>query len=298
MTARHMAKRVIETLLLAAPRSPRHMRGRSLILAYHNVVPDGLGGLGDQSLHLPLGEFTRHIDLLQRHCLILPLAEVLAGARWEGGPVVALTFDDAYRGAVELALPRLASRGLPSTLFVAPGLLGRPGFWWDELALGAAGLAPEVRATMLQVEAGRHNSASANGLPTWYGCASRIEVEALGRLGSVTFGAHTWTHPNLTRITPTELADELSGPLEWLRTTGFPMLPVLAYPYGLSSPAVETAVAEAGYDGAVRIEGGWLDGRNDPWRIPRYNVPAGLSRTGLQLRLSGVLSLTTAEPVR
>ncbi len=39
-------------------------------------------------------------------------------------PRVAVTFDDAYRGAVTIAQDELTRHGFPSTLFVAPGLLG------------------------------------------------------------------------------------------------------------------------------------------------------------------------------
>ncbi len=292
MTARQVSKRVIERLLRLAPRSPRHMRGRSLILAYHNIVPDGLEGLGEQSLHLRLGAFTRQLDLLQRSCRIVTLTELLSGARSDDGPVVAITFDDAYRGAVELGLPELANRGIPSTLFVAPGLLGSSSFWWDEMAGSAGGLSVEVRSRILEVEAGRPGRlGTAAPLPRWYGCADRTQIVALAGLGLVTLGAHTWTHPNLARIDPGELSEELNRPLDWLRTTGVPMVSVLAYPYGLSTPAVEVATARAGYVAAVRIEGGWFHGDGGSWRTPRFNVPAGLSEDGLMLRLSGVLRI-------
>jgi peptidoglycan/xylan/chitin deacetylase (PgdA/CDA1 family) len=297
---RQTVKRLLETALRLAWKTPRKMRGRSLILAYHNVVPDALAGLGDHPLHLPLSTFVRQLDLIQTHSQAAPLADVLAGVVSDLGPVVAITFDDAYRGAVDLALPELARRGLPTTVFVAPGLLGRQSLWWDELADGTQGLPAEIRKRVLERGEGRGGplrehcrSAAARPLPDCYGCASEHQVRDLGRYPKVTLGAHTWSHPNLTRIDPGELAKEMSRPLEWLRSAQVPTLPVLAYPYGLSSPAVEAAAEQAGYHAALLVEGGWFAGGGSPWRVPRYNVPAGLSADGFALRLSGVLSLSS-----
>jgi peptidoglycan/xylan/chitin deacetylase (PgdA/CDA1 family) len=275
------------------------MAGRSLILAYHNVVPDELQGLGDRSLHLPLSSFLRQLDLILAHCQVRPLADILAGEPFADGPHIAITFDDAYRGAVELALPELDRRGLPSTLFVAPGLLGSQSFWWDEMAAGGAGLPKELRRRALENQAGRHEQIRGGmsrfhgtaPLPACYACADEGLVRALNRLRHVTLGAHSWSHPNLSRIDADELALELSRPLDWLRATASPTLPVLAYPYGLCSPAVETAARDAGYTAALLVEGGWFAPSTDgAWAIPRYNVPAGLTDDGLLLRLSGRIS--------
>ena len=272
------------------------MAGRSLILAYHNVVPDELAGRGDRSLHLPLSSFKRHIDLLEAHCEVVPLADILDEKPPATLPRVAISFDDAYRGAVKLALPELARRHLASTLFVAPGLLDHPSFWWDELAGMPEGLSSEARQTALEVEAGQHQriqrgrnrNTCSEPLPDCYGCASGTQLRALGKLDGVTFGPHSWSHPNLTRITESELTIELEEPLAWLRATALPTLTVLAYPYGLASPAVQQAAERAGYTAALLVEGGWMSpGAGHRWAIPRYNVPAGLSEDGLILRLSG-----------
>jgi peptidoglycan/xylan/chitin deacetylase (PgdA/CDA1 family) len=277
------------------------MRGHSLILAYHNVVPDELTGYGDRPLHIPFTGFARQLDLLQRHCRVAPLGEVLAGAASGDRPVVAITFDDAYLGAVELALPELGRRGLAGTVFVAPGLLGRPSLWWDDLADGPHGLAAAARQRALDADEGRDDrirqahpgSARRRPLPGFYGIAAEAQVFALAGHGHVTLGAHTWSHPNLTRIDQAAVMDELTRPLEWLHTAPGPTLAVLAYPYGLTSPPVEAAVARAGYTAALLVEGGWYKASEGPWRIPRYNVPAGLSDDGFMLRLSGVLGLSS-----
>ena len=294
MNLRRTTKRVIEKALCLAAGHPGRMAGRSLILAYHNVVPDGEQGRGDRSLHLPFGAFRRQLDLLQAHCEVSPLLDLLETRPFTGGPRIAITFDDAYRGAVELALPELERRGLPCTLFVAPGLLGSRSLWWDELADGPEGLAEDLRLELLQEHAGQADEirarikAAPTSLPDSYACATADQVHSLSGLKRVTLGAHSWSHPNLAGIGSDSLAYELRRPLEWLHRADAKALPVLAYPYGLSSPVVEAAAEKAGFTAGLLVEGGWMTrGHDRPMALPRFNVPAGLSEDGLCLRLAG-----------
>lgn len=273
---------------------PRRMAGRSLILAYHNVVPDQMRGLGDQPLHLSQSSFIQQIDFLEETCSVCSIAEILRGQSALEKPRVAITFDDAYQGAVGFALPELIRRRLPASVFVAPGLLGSLGFWWDQLADDTGTLSPELRNLALDLHAGRQDRVkgmrptSSGTLPeAVFGCATEGQLRSLSG-ATVTFGLHSWSHPNLTRVEEPDLQTELLRPLEWFQTADLPVVPVLAYPYGLSSPKVERLVQQAGYSAALLVEGGWMD-RTDqyPWRVPRFNVPAGISIDGFRLRLAG-----------
>src|SRR5690606_40922240 len=86
-------------------------------------VPPEDAGQGDTSLHLPLPRFIQQIERVARTHEIVDLETTLSGPGHR--PRAVLTFDDAYRGAVTLALPELRKRGLPATVFVAPALLGQ-----------------------------------------------------------------------------------------------------------------------------------------------------------------------------
>ena len=114
-------------------------------------------------------------------------------------------------------------------------------------------------------------------------------VAAAGRRG-ITLGSHSWNHPNLARLDDAALATELTLPLDWLRERFANVLPVISYPYGLSSARVEGAARAAGYTAGLRIEGGWLSGNatQDAFALPRLDVPSGLSTAGFELRTSGV----------
>lgn len=294
-------KRMAEVGLLrsgAAALCRRRVSGRTLVLAYHNVVPDGAPATGDASLHIRLSAFRRHLDAIRQRTDVVPLDDALRSAT--GRPRVAITFDDAYRGTLRHALPELARRGLPSTVFVPPGFIPGRSFWWDDLGR-SGGLSPADRADALEASRGRDDdvrrrfAARLDGLPdspAELQCASIEELGAAVASGLVTLASHTWSHPNLARATPAELSVELERPLAWLREH-FPAatLPVLSYPYGLRSPAVEAAARDAGYTMGFLVDGGWLPPRPDnPFALPRLNVPAGLSADGLALRLSGLFA--------
>jgi peptidoglycan/xylan/chitin deacetylase (PgdA/CDA1 family) len=301
------ARRVIEVALewSGIPRlAARAQRGRTLILAYHNVVPDDGPPAGDRSLHIPQSVFAAHLDAVAAMCAVVPLAAI-GGPADPTRPRVAITFDDAYRGALMLGMQELQRRQLPATVFVPPGLLGHASFWWDACA-GPDGLSPERRDEALgrlrgEDAAVRQAWPLTNPIPTTLrpGTADELRT-ALALHAGLTLGAHTWSHPNLTRLSPPELAAELQKPLAWLRD-GWPadrVIPWLTYPYGLENAAVRAVARDAGYSGGLKVDGGWLDAApTDPFALPRLNVPAGLSVRGLRLRLSGLLR-TGGAPVQ
>ena len=275
------------------------------MLAYHNIVPDGLQTVGDVSLHLRATDFRRHLDEVGRRYDVVPLVDVLAARPQSRRPRVAITFDDAYLGALTLGVDELARRGFPATMFVPPGLLGRRAFWWDsfmphESAVGA-GPTPGLREQALEVCAGRdarvrewaaREGWTPRSLPDVALTATEDELaDACRRHDGLTLGSHTWSHPNLTRSTESELAAEMAPPLAWLRARFERVMPWLAYPYGLWGPHVASAARDAGYEAAGLVAGGWaLPPIRDRYAIPRVNIPAGLSVSGFVLRLSGIRS--------
>lgn len=268
-----------------------------MVLAFHNVVPDGAPRVGDRSLHLPLSTFREVLELASSLAEVVPLAAVHDRPA-EAPPAIALTFDDCYAGFVELGVPELIRSGLPATIFVAPGILGGRTMWWDALA-GEEGLSDAARAHALGALRGDDAEilawARAAGLPirtlpeAWR-TASEAQCDALCTHRALTLASHTWSHPNLAALPPAGVAEELARAASWLGARGPTVdAAALAYPYGLApDPAVRAATVPAGTR-AYAVSGGWLGG-DTPERtlLPRLNVPHGLSRQGLALRLSGM----------
>ncbi|MGH7632405.1 MAG: hypothetical protein ACRENC_01650, partial [Gemmatimonadaceae bacterium] len=136
------------------PRAMRwQRRGDVLVLAYHDIVPEGERPCGDQSLHLPQSRFAEQLDALVRTHDVISLEQALSG-RAPRRPAAAITFDDAYQGAVTAGVAEVAKRGLPATIFVATAYVDGGDFWWDALAANHGALPPELRERALTEFAG------------------------------------------------------------------------------------------------------------------------------------------------
>jgi peptidoglycan/xylan/chitin deacetylase (PgdA/CDA1 family) len=238
------------------------------------------------------------LDLLQSTHAVIPLADIWnSGSQAQGRPRAIITFDDAYAGALLAGVEELKHRGLPATFFVTPGLLGTEGFWWDVVAERGVS---DVRDHCLWTLQGRHDRIMGwvgdrgkriDPLPAHARPGDHATVREVAQNPPITFGAHTWSHPNLAALSDTEVAEELNRSQDWLRQQGRRYSNWLAYPYGFTNSRV-TAAAAARFDGALLLGGGLaqLRGRRrPPHLLPRVNVSRPLTLDGLRLRLARLL---------
>jgi len=66
--------------------------------------------------------------------------------------------------------------------------------------------------------------------------------------GQIQLANHTWTHPDLTKLPPSEVADQLSRTDQFLRNTyGVDAAPYFRPPYGHHNAAVDAVAADLGY---------------------------------------------------
>ena len=85
------------------------------VVLYHHIADhedDLTRGLG---VTLPPDVFAMHLDHYQSHYNVVDLDSVLSRDLPER-PLL-ITFDDAYRSVVDLAMPMLAERSMPAVLF-------------------------------------------------------------------------------------------------------------------------------------------------------------------------------------
>lgn len=273
------------------------------ILAYHDVVPAGEPLAGDASLHIDQRAFADQLDFLQEHARVAPLDDIVGdGDVSDRRPRVAITFDDAYRGALTAGLEELRARGLPATMFVPPGLLGTEAFWWDTLApTGGGPLPAHVRDHALETLGGRQERvlewAASEGLarcalPPYARPAGEEALLDAASYHGLTLGAHTWSHPNLARLPTEDIRAELARSKAWLAERAPRYVDWLAYPYGLRTEEAVTLASEH-FRAAVLVDGGLarVRGRASgvPHALPRINVPRGMTVEGLAMRLAGLL---------
>jgi len=136
--------------------------------------------------------------------------------------LAALSFDDGMADNHDVVLPILAELGLPATVYVVTGLVGKPNPW---MATGSG-------ARMMNEDELR-------------------EVAAAG----IEIGAHTVTHPDLSRLDYDACVDEAAGSRRELERLLGVSVRTFAYPYCRFGPAARAAVERAGFEAAVTCQG-------------------------------------------
>jgi peptidoglycan/xylan/chitin deacetylase (PgdA/CDA1 family) len=109
------------------------LRGRAIILLYHRVARLSLD---PQLLSVTPEHFGEHLDIMRNFATPLTLRQLVEGLNIGRIPrrAVVLTFDDGYADNLRAAKPLLAKKGVPATVFVTAGYVGKEReFWWDEV---------------------------------------------------------------------------------------------------------------------------------------------------------------------
>jgi peptidoglycan/xylan/chitin deacetylase (PgdA/CDA1 family) len=178
------------------------------VLTYHSIDDSG------SPISVAPEAFERHVRwLVSGKVQVTTLAGLAAYPA--DAQAVALTFDDGFENFATYAAPLLAAHGLPATVFVVTGHVGRTNAW---------------------------NGRPAAGIPT----LPLLEWAALERLvkAGITLGAHTRTHRPLTQLDASAIEDEVAGSAECLRRRFGVKPQAFAYPYGAVTPAVSVKVYE------------------------------------------------------
>jgi peptidoglycan/xylan/chitin deacetylase (PgdA/CDA1 family)/GT2 family glycosyltransferase len=248
----------------------RRLTHGTSILMYHAI---GRPGERASRYVLPAGRFARQMAWLRwagyRVIDLEELSRCYREGRLPPDRAVVITLDDGYRDNLELAAPTLRRFGWPATVFVVTGRIGAVNDWSDDPAL-----------------VGRP-------LMSW------ADLHALTDAG-LSVGAHTRTHPRLTRLTPEAARNEIAGSRADLER-GLPRLsPVFAYPYGDHDEGVRTLAAEAGF----AVGCGMQSRRNHP-ATPAHNLNRteirgtdSLARFALRVALGNSDVFRPREPVQ
>src|SRR2546427_2367571 len=166
--------------------------------------------------------------------LSLPqFTEWLNGSPLPSRPAALLTFDHCYAEQLENAVPVLDSLKFPATFFPA-----------------SAGLACELP----DVAAHWRNTP--------------LELTKAGH----TIGCHTHNHPVLTKLSTTQVRQEVLGSKLALEDALSQRVNAFCYPYGTYNARVREVVQEAGFDVAFTVDLGGGKLGDDPYSLKRVPV--------------------------
>lgn len=293
----------IERWIFRAAGSLFSRRGRSasvLVLIYHRVLvePDAL--LPDEP---DAAAFAAQMDLIAANFNVLPLQEAVERLYAHSLPerAVCITFDDGYANNCDVALPILAARRIPATVFVAPGFLNG-GWMFNDIVLEAVRRAPQrvklpvvdeadLSSPGARVEAWERIAKAfkylepyervrrAEDLAADLGVAlpagpmmTDAQVVRLHQAG-IEIGAHTLSHPILARIDADAARREMLDSRHRLEEMIGAPVRSFAYPNGHPLRDYDRShvalAAEAGFDLAVTTAWGAATRSSDRFQIPR-----------------------------
>ena len=290
------------------------------ILSYHRVNDEGDPFFPS----LPTALFEQQMSFVARSYTVLPVDDLVD--RMQRGSVprnaLAITFDDGYRDNLTHAAPILSRYGLCATVFLATGAIGTGApLWFDPLALAFKQAGPEPcrapwgEVLSLQTADQRLRALGAaqdrlkrmsgpdrqrmldallerlglsdlgplkNLMMTW------DDVRALLSLG-IRVGAHTVTHPILSRLTVAEALAEIRESRAAIAQACGSMPRAFAYPNGRGddySDAVIRAVQNSGFTCAVTTRFGVNTARTSPYEL-RRGTPWESDLPTFALKLAG-----------
>jgi peptidoglycan/xylan/chitin deacetylase (PgdA/CDA1 family) len=186
------------------------------VLMYHNFGDPPPGG-DPENLFVPVETFRAHLELLRRKgWRALSLDEFLATLNGAPAPRKSflVTIDDGHESVLRSAAPILAEAGIPSVLFVPPGVLGGPITW-----------NPAYAGEQL---------------------SGRSEIATLAGSG-MEVGVHSWDHTRMAGMDAAQLELNVVRARDEVATMMGYRPRSFAYPFGTHDRPARQAMADAGY---------------------------------------------------
>lgn len=283
-------------------------RAQALILCYHRFSQQ------EEIRKTPAQLLAENIKYLKKHYTIVPLSEIAkrlqTGTSLRG--LAAITIDDGYLDAYEVAFPILRQYQVPATLFVMTDFLSRKAWLWtDKLRYIALSTTAKELLTTIN---GHTKSAPLNGRYSRIAASDQVneklkalpdavkeqELEQIAQQHGVSlpslppdeFSAITWeqareldaygieieshtvTHPILTQVDSKRLSFEMSESRRQLTAELGRDVRLFCYPDGAYDARVRVAAAQAGYTCAVTTQHGLTPENSDLLTLRRVHGEA------------------------
>ncbi len=318
-------------MLFAIERLEAHRSNMLRVLAYHRIGYAEAEADTDPSLFSATPEqFSEQMQVLADNYCVVGIEEVVSALqnKYALPPrSVLITFDDAYLDFKTYAWPVLRRLNLPAVLFVPTNYVSgeQKVFWWDRLYHAVVQTKhetldlPRVGHWTLRTPAERHRAfenlkqlvsscqhRDARNLldiiiqeldvPPMDGpaCLTWQDIREMADEGLVV-GAHTRSHPLLSRISIEEARQEISGSQQDIQQHVGLSWPLFAYPSGHAmdlQPGLLDVLQSEGFQVAVTmIKSHNTIGHTNPLLLKRVGMAPHLSLDEFRLTLTGVYNV-------
>ena len=260
---------------------------------------------------VPVAAFRKQMEYLKKNFPILSLDEIARGAFPQNGEkyCAAITFDDGYRDNFSCAFPVLKGLGIPASIFLTTGCIESHEMPWYDQVSWAFKLTTEPRVVLRSFGGpdsslgtrferlksmektlgwlrGLSDAERTSTLPQVFEALQvppRLSVpkpmlawDEIRQMSkqNISFGAHTISHPALSRVSKDRLETEILGSKKKIESEL--QLPVqhFAYPFGQPSDIGQEAksvVQRAGFLTAVTTTWGFNYPGDDLFDLKRFS---------------------------
>jgi peptidoglycan/xylan/chitin deacetylase (PgdA/CDA1 family) len=265
----------------------RLWRRRLTVLSYHRVTDSSHPNVFAPVISATVEGFAEQLAFIGAHFHVIDLDSLAAWLHGDGDlpdyPLL-ITFDDGYRDNHDSAWPLLQRHGFPALMFLTSRHIGADvPFYWDQVAFALAHASasearlpllgrrrwsgsperdvvvrelvgrlkyePETRKQELLADLQRILNVKA---PPGFFQSLHLDWEQVRRMAraGMAFGAHTRSHPILTRLSRSDAEAEIAGAKQDIeRELGTPVT-AFAYPHGRTgdfNAALEALLRRLGF---------------------------------------------------
>ena len=274
---------------------------------------------------IPVKRFEQQMRFLREHFTLCSLKELVQRIEDDDLPenAIAVTLDDGYRDNYMNAFPILQRFCIPATIFLATGAIGSGAALWHDrvfaafrktdafvldvfesamgkLSLGSQSERTEAQRRVLEFLWSKDDQERELAIQRLTDCLGVTSAREVGGLmmsweevlemhrQGIEFGAHTVTHPILSRLPQEKVAREIGDSMRTIEERLGSQVTSFAYPVGRKmdfNPMTKELLKQAGYRCAVTMIFGSNGVGVDPYELRRV-IPWNEDATQFGLRLS------------
>jgi len=229
------------------------------VIMYHRVIKDVDTESGKHGTYVTIDQFKDHMTILKNGDYIPitfeELSRIPIHQRFEKKYIM-LTFDDGYIDNYTYAFPILKEFGFKAVIYLVSD---RTYNKWD------VDLTNEKTFKMMDLSM----------------------LQEMRDSGLIEFGGHTLSHPRLSKLSDSEMKEEIFKDKENTENKLNIKLNSFAYPYGDLDDRAKNLVSEAGYPYGVATDSGSYCLSDDLFEIRRIGIFPTITNFGYKRKING-----------